>query len=166
MNTYEWLEGVRRWLRKHPLKEPPVASSYTEEVMRRLRPLAFPAPAIGWWARSRAVMALTAAVAGMMALAIVPHTPRFLANQLAREWDLLEQAGGEMPLDETHLDEELSMTDTFMLAESGPESTDDAWMTQTLELLDEAGGDVGASGTPTDKEFEDLQWMESLEAIS
>jgi len=166
MNTSEWLEGLRRWFRRHPLKEPPVASSYTEEVMRRLRPLAFPAPAIGWRSHARMVMALSAAVVGMMALAIVPQTPGHVAKQLAREWDLLEQAGGEAPLDEAHLDEELSMMDTFALAERGPERVDEAWMTQTLELLDEAGGGVGVGSTPTDEEFEDLKWMESLDAIS
>jgi hypothetical protein len=155
MDLTRWLTT---WLSRHPLKEPTAVdrAQDTAEVMQRVRALADPtpepaAPRGAWlWVRFGLVAAGVAAVLDIVGvvqprraqLAAVgesvefERTPPTEAPQTARPLELAES----LPTDETWVDQTLELLD--QLDESAPEddngsvSTDEDWLKE-LELLDE-----------------------------
>lgn len=149
----EFLTWLRSWLTRHPLKEPAETerASYTVEVMTRVRALGSPSvvtPATApvrrwsWWPRFAVAMATTAGVA--VAVGIFSQERPQLAQQLPQDVRISEPAA---------------------LAESP--STDEEWLEQTLQLLEQLEEDPSAetAGDGADEEdwLEELQWLDDSE---
>lgn len=139
MDLVTWLT---RWLRQHPLKGPSEEehAHFTAEVMARVRALTPPEPvrvpvrrALPW--PGRAALALATAAAGIaVVMAIAPRT----ARQLARE-----------------------PRHPVVLAETPTD--DEAWMSETLALLDQLEEDVPDEALGDETLDED--WLEELELL-
>ena len=153
MNTPDWDTWLRQWMVKHPLKEPPASGTqeYTQEVMRRIRAMEAPAPMFQWVPRprSRPVLAwATVAVFALLIAIVVPRSSVRLADRQPEE----------------------TSPQNMMVAESLPASDDEAWIAQTLEVLEEVEAeDIDAWDSPqhrvTDDELlEELRLLEELEA--
>lgn len=94
MRTAEFRAWLKDWLTRHPLVAPPepLHTSYTEEVMRRIRHIAASAMPWRWLARPRFVFAFSAAVAGILAAVVLwPRAPIHLVRQVERDWQLLNE---------------------------------------------------------------------------
>lgn len=143
-------------------------AQYTAEVMERVRALQQPAaaapPIILWRSWPRLGLA-TALVVAALALVVLPqrHTVR-VAQQIDQEAALL-LAVDEPVLNggEDELVEELETLDTMVLAQVGPDS-DEAWLEETLQLLDEVGDDAALEDVGSSSE-EDEKWLEELELM-
>ena len=170
------------WLKRHPLNGPTGIdrAHYTAEVMAKVKALAQPVPApapVRVWlpwppayrpsgAGRRLALTLATVAAG---IAIVLGATRYqtsqLAQQITRESQLLAA------LDEPELEplatdqveavaDEMETMDTLQLAESLP--SDDEWVEQTFQLLDEldeAAPEDAASGASED------EWLQELEQV-
>lgn len=135
MDFTRWLTT---WLSRHPLKAPSETdrSRFTADVMARVRSDVASRPAAGWIGR----------FAGW---------PQF-ALPLAAAAAVLFAMNLRHPAD-TRL-----AVAPVVLAEA-PEATDDSWITETMDILnqlDEDLPDEGASGEPSDD-----QWLEELEML-
>ena len=171
------------WLKRHPLKGPAGINraQYTAEVMARVKELAqsasparqslspgraTPAPARVWLPWPRLALTLATVAAGV---SLVIGTTRYqthqLAQQIARESQLLAA------LDEPELEpltadqveavaDELETMDALQLAASVP--SDDQWVEQTLQLLDELDEDVPENAASSASEDE---WLQELEQV-
>lgn len=136
MDLTTWLT---QWLHRHPLKAPPVEgrSRYTDEVMARVRRLApaGPAPVRRWlpWP-GRVVLAFASIAAGIAVTVAVSQAvcvPGFTPPAAVA-----------------------------VLAES-PADDDQAWLEETLELLDDLEEDL-----PGDALQDDESWLEELEMLN
>lgn len=135
MDLTTWLN---QWLHRHPLKELPTEqrSRYTAEVMARVRRLAPPASKLvrRWlpWP-GRTALTLASAVAGIAIAVAVSQTVR---------------APGRIPT-----------PSVAVLAES-PADEDQAWLEETLQLLDELEEELPEDAAPDDE-----SWLEELEML-
>lgn len=161
----------RRWLSRHPLKEPPAASraGYTAEVMRRVRALEAPAPmpARPWLAWPRlALVPLAAAAAVLLVVGRLRQPSGPLGGQLAADAEVLTALG--QPLlpdpgsagDLEELAHELDLADALVLAEAPP--GDEEWFEQTFQLLEEL--DEEPSESPSGTAVPD-EWLDELELL-
>ena len=166
MNTVDVVAWLKEWLIHHPLRSPSegVQASYTAEVMARIKTSEAPAPAWRWRPRPRVAFALgTAAVCGLTALMVVHRAPTQLAQQVEQSWQLLSELGEWDALPIGDLDEEVRTVDhLMMLAESQPASDDEAWIEQTIELLNTLDEPSAVPAEPQSLE-ELLQELESLD---
>lgn len=168
MDFATWL---RRWLLRHPLKEPPAAprATYTAEVMRQVSALHVPSltPAPRWLAWPR--LALVPLAAGAVVLILVgrSHLPGGSpAGQITADAEvltalgqpLLPEPGSAGGLEE--LAQELELADALVLAEAPP--TDEEWVAETLHLLEELDEEPAAG--PSDTAVPD-EWLEELELL-
>jgi hypothetical protein len=175
---------LQRWLKQLRLNVPDDRdrSRYTAEVMAKVQGYA-PAPnlsriplwnklVLGW---PRLALTAAAAVAGVTFVFWSSDTAnQRLADQVARESLLLAEVGepvnGQVIPDEVDaLAEELQMEDLMVLAESQP--TDDEWLDQTLQLLDQIDESLPAeneAGNPSsdDDWLQDLQMLDESELAS
>ena len=140
MDFSHWLKS---WLARHPLKEPTTIdrAGYTRQIMARVnaldRPAPAPSPVRSWLPWPRLVLAAATAAAGV---ALVMSTANRSTSQVA-------QAPAHT---------------TLILAESP--ATDDQWIEQTIQLLDQLdeSADVSqdASGDASENE-----WLKELEML-
>jgi hypothetical protein len=135
MDLATWLKTR---LQRHPLKEPRDAdrARYTAEVMTRVRRLASPSPEpVRRWLPwpGRVVLAFASVAAGIIVAVAVSQTVRMpgLASPAA----------------------------VAVLAES-PADDDQAWLEETLQLLDELEEEL-----PEDTAPDDESWLEELEML-
>lgn len=136
MDLATWLKS---WLRRHPLKEPEAEprSRYTAEVMARVRPHTNAPVGVGirrWlpWP-GRAVLAFASVAAGIAVAVAVSQAVRL---------------PGLVP-----------RPSAAVLAES-PADEDQAWLEETLELLDELEEELPEDAAPDDE-----SWLEELEML-
>ena len=159
MNFSTWLAS---WLARHPLQEPPHHNPawYTAEVMQKVkaaeRPARAPvtAPIHVWLSWPR--LGLIAAVA-TSAVVLVTVSARRDSSQLAKAvlrdsqvLDAVDETSIEPVLngDSETLAQELELHDTMMLAESEP--SDEQWIDQTMQLLDQLDQDNAVDSTAND----------------
>ncbi len=168
------------WLVRHPLKASRGVdtSRYTDEVMTKIRALEQPsqAPALVhvWlpWPRL-ALIAATAAVGLLIVIGTVHRTQLQLASAIDRDAQVITavdelvptapNGNGATPED---LAQELQTADALILAESVP--SDDQWLDQTLQLLQQLDEDVPAEAISTnghaaesqDELLKDLQQLD------
>ena len=141
----DFLTWFRAWLTQHPLKPPGASaqSQYTAEVMRNVRALEEPAAAPRRLVRPvwRGWVALTAGLATVSAglIAVLMLTP---GSRL--ELAQVPPASGAL----------------IRLAES---LSDEAWLDQTMQLLDELNEDTATENT--DEDTSDDDWLKELDAL-
>lgn len=183
MDFSTWL---RTRLARYPLKEPPAFDRlrFVAEVMERVNALGGPTPALRpagrWWAWPRLALAAAAVAAALLVVGRVqspgpgsvpasltgdPETP--LAEQIADDAQVLAALDEPLPLapgapdDAEELAQELAAMDALLLAEAPP--SDDAWIEQTLTLLEQLEEDLpeGAADDPSGDEWlDELQWLD------
>lgn len=183
MDFSTWL---RSRLARYPLKEPPAfdRARYITEVMERVKALGEPTPALRpagrWWAWPRLALATAAVAAALLVVARVqspgpgpvpasmtgaPASP--LAQEISDDAQVLAELDEPLPLapgasdDAEELAQELAAMDALLLAEAPP--SDDAWIEQTLTLLEQLEEDLpeGAADDPSGDEWlDELQWLD------
>lgn len=172
---------LQQWLARHPLKmQAPDAherARFTETVMQRVKaPQPAPEPAwratFGWlwrpqWALGMAAAALLAAV--IVGRQAPPPAAVAQAEPSVEERALLVAALNDptsdvlAAVDEQTLAEELMAHDVLVLAEAAATS-DEQWLDQTLQLLQQFDEDVSSDGDATDEEWlQDLQLLDEAE---
>lgn len=168
MDFSRWLTG---WLTRHPLKEPtdPDRTAYTREVISKLKVQAAPARATTprWWILTNPAMAFAAAAAVVLVVMMVRKPSESLLTQRALHDAALLAAVGEngveLPGDETErLADDLELLDALVLAEAPP--SDDAWIQQTMQLLDQLDEDPSSDDASTDG-GDDEEWLNDLEML-
>lgn len=163
----DWKAWMSRWLTRHPMKAPLQVdrTRYTAQVMTRVRALGV-APSAApvaspWWPRLGLVFA-TAAV--LLVVGVVGRRAGSLARQTMADVEflaILENQGLEplLPDDADALAAELELADTFQLAETV--ASDEAWLEQTLQLLEETD-DASALG---EEPVVDEEWLQELQTL-
>ena len=166
---------LKEWLSRHPLKVPDDVNpkAYTHQVMARVK--AFHEPARHdataavqrWLAWPQLAMACGAVAAGVLVAITVGHSRNEqLAREITRDAQVLAEMGEPVtdPVSPTDVDgiaEDMATIDAMTLAEA-PQS-DDAWLKETLQLLDQLQEDVpddASSGDAPDEE-----WMKDLQTL-
>ena len=167
----EFTAWIRQWLIQHPLKAPERVSreAYTAQVMARVKseveqaasPLhAARSVRVAWWPWPRlALAALTVAAVVIIVTNMRQETALRLAQEVARDAQLLaaldEPVTDSMaPRDLEAMAKELEEADRLMLAEAPP--SDDQWLEQTLQLLEQFDEDASVGKTDDASSDEDL----------
>ncbi len=157
MNAADFLSWLKDWLIRHPLRQPDGGQreTYIKEVMARIRASESPAPGVVRWLafpRPRVVFALgTAAVCGVALVVLLHRAPAQIARGIEpRQPAVATSAHGRH-----------TRSDLWMVAESNPHADEDAWISQTLKLLDELDEEPQVSSD--DKNIED--WLKELKAL-
>ena len=167
---------IRQWLARHPLKEPacPSHTQYTAQVMERVRGLAPPPTGllvrlgrqlVGGWPRV-ALVAATAVVLAVLLVTRPPATQLRLAEEINQEAALLAALDEPLLLeaadDMETLARELESVDTWMVLAESDQGLDEAWIEETLLLLEELDAEPlwDDSG-----EISDETWFEELERL-
>jgi hypothetical protein len=177
MDFTTWLNT---WLTRHPLKEPTHLNpaDYTAQVMAKVNALTPPsveAPVsspIRLW-RSWPRLALVGASVATGVLLVLGRINRSQvqlvqeAQGIDRDAQLLTELGEPLPLPSEdaegieELAQELHANDTVMLAEST--SSDDQWLEETLQLLDQLNEDLPA--TDAGESSDDEEWLNELQML-
>ncbi len=165
MDFATWL---RTWLARHPLREPrdTTPARYTDEVMAKVRVLQPPASARAplrlWLPWRFALVAATAAAGVLVFVGTIRHTQRQLASAIDRDAQVIAAVDEIVPTTPAgngttpdDLAQELQTADTLILAESVP--SDDQWLDQTLQLLQQLDEDVPGDVTGTNSHAADAQ---------
>jgi len=128
MNSSQWSFWLKRWLKEHPVKEPPqfLQERYAQEVMMRLQARSeTPFSAwLGWLFQPRPAFALGTALAGLLAIGL------FL-NRFTDRW--IDRAAVE----EAALELEMRAADQWVLAQAVPEESEAARLEEDLQFLQE-----------------------------
>ena len=150
MDLTGWLNWLKTWLDRHPLKGPSTLdrAQFTAEVMAKikaqLQPVPTPAPPArrllspgrpvrAWLPWPRLAMTLATVATGVaVMIGVTTSSTRQLTKDIGRDFQLLATLG----------------------------ETDDQWVEETLQLLEVVDEDVSEE-TPADP-FDD-QWLEELE---
>ena len=152
----DFMMWLTRWLARHPLK--PSASQdptrYTTQVMQSVRAVMPPAVTPAPWRRWLVwpALGLGAAVATALLLIIMtrPSGSVRLAQRVTQEAHVLNAVDD-------------GLVDSVELAQS-EETTDEQWLEQTQQLLDEAGDELETT-TPADTAGTDEEWLEELRLL-
>lgn len=138
MPDESWSNWLTRWLKAHPLKEPPAhpGAVYTDEVMRRIRSAPRVAPGLGWLTFPRVSFALGTAMACLLAALLLWQDPE---------------------LAQLNLEEELQEDDRIVLAQALVPKTADERPDETDEFMEEE--------VPDEEILEELQTLDELELI-
>ena len=161
------------WLTCHPLKEPTDMdpARYTAEVMTKITAVDQPRllPAHHWFPWPRLALAIATAAAGIVVVMMTTHsTSQRLAEHISRDSQLLAVLDPDTePLIADHHDaealaQEMETMDTVVLAESQP--SDDQWIDQTVQLLDQLDQDIPADAS-SDGSSTGTDWIEELEQL-
>jgi hypothetical protein len=170
-----FLDWLSRWLAHHPIKSPSVSdrAEFTAGVMARVRAAAKPGNAraasalrLGLpWSRLAVSAALAAAAVAAVGV-LQPLRPGSPSAALLQEADMLaeldESAAADLSVDDVEsLAEELEHQDAVILAEA-PED-DAAWLTQTLQMLDQLDQELPEDATSAPGEEE--EWLQELQSL-
>ncbi|MBI1953832.1 MAG: hypothetical protein HYS41_06900 [Candidatus Omnitrophica bacterium] len=138
MPDESWPNWLNRWLKAHPVKEPPahLGADYSKEVMRRIRSAPRPVPGLGWLTFPRPSFALGAALACLLAALLIWRGPE---------------------LAQLNLERELQESDRIVLAEAVTAEPADEQPDETDELAEEE--------VPDEEVLEELQALDELELI-
>lgn len=166
MDFLDWLKG---WLSRHPLRRPSEEpqASYTVRVMERIRASRSPGFGWGWLTRPRLALATGAAVAAWLVVVSVPRpmTPARMAKAVERDVQLLAQLNEDpspiLAALPGGLEQEAAWLERILLAEARDAADDEAWLEETLELLNAAGEDVPL---PSGEDAAD-EWLRELELL-
>ena len=139
MNFSRWLTT---WLKRHPLKEPDEVDRalYTREVISRIKGRRAPAvaPSPWWQCLLNPPVALAAAMVVVLAVTSAVERSRTPLAQRA-------------------------LRDSALLAESPP--SDDAWIQQTMQLLDQLDQDAPSDDAAGSASKSDEDWLNELETL-
>ena len=166
----EFTAWIRQWLIQHPLKAPERVSreAYTAQVMARVKGEVEQAASplhvarsvrIAWpWPRL-ALAALTVAAVVIIVTNMRQETSLHIAQEVTRSSQLLaaldEPVTDSMaPRDLEAMAKELEEADRLTLAEAPP--SDDQWLEQTLQLLEQFDEDASVGKTDDASSDEDL----------
>lgn len=175
---------VHHWLNRHSVKLPPMhdAAAFTQEVMQRVRTVAQSREAASasawrwnWWPQMG--LALAAASVALVVLRPIASTDRIVKRILHDDALLSTLDDASAPAIETDSPEALAanlqMWDYLQLAQS-PTSSDEAWIEQTLQVLDAVDESVSKNDSPEstpdsstdDPWLEELDWLERQLSVS
>ena len=192
MNRDSFLMWLRTWLAQHPVRRPAQGDdpAYARQVLTRIgrtqpeRPSVLAGLADALYTRLSPAR-LSLAAGGVLAAALFLVTtarqpqmpsqpqPAVVAAQITRDATVIAQAAdaADDPLADvlnSHaIEPDLRMIDQYMmLAESGSSATsdDEAWITQTLQLLNEFNEDTDADTNSNDSASVD-QWLQELQLL-
>ena len=171
MEFSRWLTA---WLSRHPLQSPSEVdrSRLTAGVMARVRSETAARPASAWagllagWPR----LALPLAAAAAVLVAVRLHHPSDarLAAEVVQGTELLAELdepvnGWLLPDDVDTLAQDLERADLLVLAEVPQGASDDSWITETMDILNQLDQDAPEDGVST--EPTDDQWLQELEIL-
>ena len=171
----------RAWLWRHPLNAPATLSEpqYTTEVMARVRRLAstpsastaaVTQPLVWGWPRL-VLSAMSVAAGVVLTVGLVRHSREQTASGVAQDTEFLAQLGKQpeslLADDPDNLAGELEAVDettieTMTLAESTPD--DEAWLEQTLQVLDQMDQDAVPQADTSERSSED-DWIDELQLL-
>lgn len=119
MNRPDWQTWLDRWLKRHPLREPPAHArgGYADQVMARIRaeaPQGRPAVFRLW--EPRPSLAWGGALAAGLAVVMLVSAPQRNLRRLDRDSQIL-LAGGDFSFLEEDLEQELQEQETEDLVE-------------------------------------------------
>ena len=167
----DFLAWLTAWLRRHPVQDPPQHASYAQEVLARVKTqdARAAAPAWRWMAAPRlAWMAATVAACGLALVCL-----RRLPSQTASVQDAVDVLAAVGELDHVNaadLEQEAVFVDQMVLAEAQADTQDDAWLQETLELLnqvdDKSAVDAPESGASPDELLKELEQLDESEITS
>jgi len=106
--------------------------------------------------------------AGLAVVVLTNRSPIRIAKEVEQSWQLLSEIGDPDPDEEfspTTLDEDVQLDDQLVLAETEPALEDEAWIEQTLGLLEELDEDLPMNPDEDTREewFEELEWLDQAE---
>lgn len=167
-------EHLSQWLTRHPLKEPSETdrSRYTAEVMRRVKDTAadHAGAAVPFWARwawPQAGLSLAAAAAALAVAVwgVQTNSVQLAERRIAQEAGLLAQldepVNGAVEPDLAEEAAELDEEEMLVLAEAQPAG--DAWVSETLQLLEALDEVPDEDASPDGKSEE--EWLDELELL-
>jgi len=130
MNRTDFRIWLAQWVARHPVRTPGQApdASYAEDVMRRVKAASVPQerPAAAWWLRP------WPAIAGLVA----ERQPVRVAERADQDLRVLDALGVAPDAPEDVTEEELRGLDQLVLAEAQRDADEEAWIEQTLQVLD------------------------------
>ena len=171
MDVTTWL---KTWFTRHPIKEPTDIdpAQYTAEVMTKIKAVEDTGllPIHHWFPWLRLAFVAATAAAGITVAMMTTHSSgQRLAAHVSRESQLLAalEPDSEQLLADHHdvdaLAREMETTDTMVLAESQP--SDDQWIDQTVQLLDQLDQEASTDASSDDDISTEKDWFEELEQL-
>lgn len=133
----DFLAWLTAWLRRHPLQAPPQAmqEAYTTQVMARVKE-AMPVPVVRWIPRPRLAFSLgTALACGLVMVIWLNRQPDRIASRVERSVQVLAELGELNGSIANDLEHEAILMDRLMLAQAQDAVEDEAWIDETMELL-------------------------------
>ena len=168
--TKDFLGWLRGWIGHHPLKTPPDSASYTVEVMARVHAASQRMPAFRWAAQPWWVLAVGTVAAAWAVTVVVGRSPQRLAETVSHETELLAQVDGDtlLSVSPDSVEQEVALMDRMVLAQAEGEPDDEAWLEDTLELLNATGEDVEipSADDASDGWLQELETLDDREAAS
>ena len=176
----------KEWLARHPLREPPNLdqAGYTAEVMARVSKQSLsrsPQKACGldflWmmWLRIVLGSVSVALLSVIVVLSVSSYTHARLAKEVVNDMQVLAELGESVTPTEPEMDEGIrdpQSEDALVLAESDKAvKTDDQWIEQTMQILDQLNEEDSkkgsVDGTPSEEDWiNDMQMLDSNEFSS
>ena len=162
--------GLPQWLARHPVRRPPEAlqRGYTQDVMRRITLMEHPAPSVRWFTLPRLMLGLGTAVAVVaVAVVLIPRSPTELAQRPERMPPLVTGPLTPEELARNVSQETVQPAEPVILAKAQSPSDDQAWIDQTLDLLDRLDSEepIAAPHEPPSDEtwLDELRWLDEAE---
>lgn len=169
------------WLQRHPLKRPPSTkqAAYTDEVMARVRASA-PAPVLQWvlrptaaalssLLRPRAAFGFGTAIAfGLAVMVWLPREPAHVAERVEESVQVLAELGELNGALDGGLEDEAILVDRLVLAKAQDAVADEAWIDDTMGLLNEVGETAveALSGESLEDLLRELESLDDSEIVS
>ena len=181
MNRDSFLMWLRTWLTQHPVRRPAQGDdpAYARQVLTRIGRLQPERPSIladaldAWLSPARLSLASGVLAAALLVVIVARHQqPAAVAAQISREAAVIAQAAdpADDPLADvlnSHaVESDLRMIDhDMMLAESGA-ADDEAWISETLQLLNDVNEDTDTTtNTDTNNSASVDQWLKELQTL-
>jgi len=140
MNRTDFRIWLAQWVARHPVRTPGQApdASYAEDVMRRVKAASVPQerPAAAWWLRPWPAIAVACASVAVVASLVAERQPVRVAERADQDLRVLDALGVAPDAPEDVTEEELRGLDQLVLAEAQRDADEEAWIEQTLQVLD------------------------------
>ena len=159
-----------QWLTRHPLKTPPgsMQEAYTREVMTRVTD-ATPAPVVRWVPRPRLAFAVgTALACGLAVMAWFPREPVRVAERVEGSVQVLAELGELNGPLAGGLEDEAILVDRLVLAKTQDAVADEAWIDDTIGLLNEVDETAveASNGESLEELLRELESLDESEIAS